>query len=77
VRVVNVEEYHYDGECLAKAEELGHPGIVAITQKQVCIDPTIASGVAYEVQENFDKRGPKKAQIIFPLKHFLPPKVVK
>lgn len=25
----------YDGECLAKAEELGKPGLVTIKQKQV------------------------------------------
>lgn len=30
--------YHYDGECLAKAEELGHPDIVSITQKQASRD---------------------------------------
>lgn len=31
----DAENYHYDGECLAKAEELGYPDIVSIIQKQV------------------------------------------
>ena len=35
MRVEDAESYHYDGECLAKAEELGFPDLVSITQKQV------------------------------------------
>ena len=35
VEVENAEAYMYDGECLAKAEELGKPGLVTIKQKQV------------------------------------------
>ncbi len=35
VRVEEPESYHYDGECLAKAEELGFPDIISIQQKQV------------------------------------------
>ncbi len=31
----NVEAYHYDGECLAKAEELGKPGVLTVRQIQV------------------------------------------
>jgi len=33
--VHNVEAYHYDGECLAKAEELGKPGVLTVRQIQV------------------------------------------
>ena len=29
-----MEAYHYDGECLAKAEELGKPGVLSIKQLQ-------------------------------------------
>ena len=32
--VADAEGYRYDGECLAKAEELGVPGLVTIVQKQ-------------------------------------------
>ena len=35
VEVEDPERYRYDGECLLKAEEMGHPGIVDIQQKQV------------------------------------------
>ena len=35
VHISDVEAYHYDGECIAKAEELGYPGLVTINQKQV------------------------------------------
>jgi hypothetical protein len=35
VEVEDPEKYRFDGECLAKAEEMGHPGIVDIVQKQV------------------------------------------
>jgi hypothetical protein len=35
VEVVSPELYMYDGECLAKAEELGKPGLVTIKQRQV------------------------------------------
>ena len=31
----NAEAYMYDGECLAKAEEMGKPGLVTIRQRQV------------------------------------------
>jgi len=34
VEIVDAERYRYDGECLIKAQEMGHPGIVNITQKQ-------------------------------------------
>lgn len=34
VEVTNPELYQYDGEVLAKAEEMGKPGLVAIKQKQ-------------------------------------------
>jgi hypothetical protein len=37
--------------------------------------PQLTEG--YTVQENFDKRDKKKAQITFPLRHISPPKVVK
>ena len=30
-----MEAYHYDGECLAKAEELGKPGVLTVRQIQV------------------------------------------
>ncbi len=30
VEIVNLEAYAYDGECIAKAEELGKPGLVDI-----------------------------------------------
>jgi hypothetical protein len=30
VEVVSAEAYAYDGECIAKAEELGKPGLVDI-----------------------------------------------
>ena len=36
VEVVNPELYMYDGEVIAKAEEMGKPGLVTIKQKQVC-----------------------------------------
>jgi hypothetical protein len=35
---------------------------------------SLAAGI--HVQENFDKRGQKKAQITVPLRHFFPLKVV-
>lgn len=35
VEVENAEAYMYDGECLAKAEEMGKPGLVTIKQRQV------------------------------------------
>lgn len=35
VEIENAEWYRFDGECLSKAEEMGHPGIVTIKQKQV------------------------------------------
>ena len=35
VEVANPELYMYDGEVLAKAEEMGKPGLVTIKQKQV------------------------------------------
>ena len=35
VEIVNAEAYAYDGECIAKAEELGKPGLVDIQPKQV------------------------------------------
>jgi hypothetical protein len=35
VEVPNPELYQYDGEVLAKAEEMGKPGLVDIKQKQV------------------------------------------
>ena len=35
MEVTNPELYQYDGEVLAKAEEMGKPGLVAIKQKQV------------------------------------------
>lgn len=35
VEVEDPERYRFDGECLLKAEEMGHPGIVEIEQKQV------------------------------------------
>lgn len=35
VEVVNPELYMYDGEVIAKAEEMGKPGLVTIKQKQV------------------------------------------
>jgi len=34
VEIEEVEKYRFDGECLIKAEEMGHPGIVEIHQKQ-------------------------------------------
>ncbi|KAG1666243.1 hypothetical protein FOA52_011545 [Chlamydomonas sp. UWO 241] len=34
VEIEDAERYRYDNECLAKAEEMGHPGIVSIRQKQ-------------------------------------------
>lgn len=33
--MVNPELYMYDGEVIAKAEEMGKPGLVTIKQKQV------------------------------------------
>lgn len=38
---MNAEAYHYDGECIAKAEELGHPEIITINQKQVNLDSSL------------------------------------
>lgn len=35
VEVTNPELYMYDGEVIAKAEEMGKPGLVTIKQKQV------------------------------------------
>jgi hypothetical protein len=35
VEIEDAEKYRFDGECLLKAEEMGHPGIVQIEQKQV------------------------------------------
>ena len=35
VEVTNPELYMYDGEVIAKAEEMGKPGLVSIKQKQV------------------------------------------
>lgn len=35
IEIDNPEAYKFDGECLLKAEEMGHPGIVEIKQKQV------------------------------------------
>lgn len=34
IEVHDVEAYHYDGECLAKAEELGKPGVLTVKQLQ-------------------------------------------
>jgi DNA-directed RNA polymerase II subunit RPB3 len=34
IEVAEAEQYRYDGEVLAKAEELGKPGAITITQKQ-------------------------------------------
>ncbi|GFH31149.1 DNA-directed RNA polymerase II, 36 kDa polypeptide, partial [Haematococcus lacustris] len=33
VEIDNVENYRYDGDVLAKAEELGKPGVISIRQK--------------------------------------------
>lgn len=38
VEVHNVEAYHYDGECLAKADDMGKPGVLVIKQLQVCLE---------------------------------------
>lgn len=35
VEVHNVEAYHYDGECLAKADEMRKTGVLVIKQLQV------------------------------------------
>ena len=35
MEVTNPELYMYDGEVIAKAEEMGKPGLVSIKQKQV------------------------------------------
>lgn len=35
VEVDNAELYQYDGEALAKSEELGKPGLVTIKERQV------------------------------------------
>lgn len=44
-----MELYHYDGECLAKAEELGHPDLVSIVQKQVRRSPKLLSPIYLQV----------------------------
>jgi hypothetical protein len=38
VEVLSPEAYAYDGECIAKAEELGKPGIVDIRPLPVSTD---------------------------------------
>ena len=35
VEIDQVEQYHFDGETLAKAEELGKPGLVTFKERQV------------------------------------------
>lgn len=37
VELDDVEQYRYDGEAEAKAEELGKPGLVTIKERQVGI----------------------------------------
>ena len=33
-----MEAYHYDGECLAKADDMGKTGVLVIKQLQVCLE---------------------------------------
>lgn len=35
VDIFNAEAYAYDGECIAKAEEMRKPGLIDIQPKQV------------------------------------------
>jgi len=35
IDIVNAELYHYDGDCIAKAADMGFPGLVDIRQRQV------------------------------------------
>ena len=35
IDVVNAEAYHYDGDCIAKAEDMGFQGLVDIKQQHV------------------------------------------
>ena len=35
IDIVNPEAYHYDGDCIAKAADMGFPGLVDIRQRQV------------------------------------------
>ena len=35
IDIVNPELYHYDGDCIAKAADMGFPGLVDIRQRQV------------------------------------------
>lgn len=37
VEIINAEAYAYDGECIAKAEEMRKPGLIDIQPKQVCM----------------------------------------
>lgn len=37
VETDQIEQYHWDGEALAKAEELGKPGLVTIKERQVSL----------------------------------------
>lgn len=34
IDIVNVEAYHYDGDCIVKAADMGFPGLVDIRQRQ-------------------------------------------
>ena len=35
IDILNAELYHYDGDCIAKAADMGFPGLVDIRQRQV------------------------------------------
>lgn len=35
IDIVNAEAYHYDGDCIAKAEDMGFQGLVDIKQRHV------------------------------------------
>jgi hypothetical protein len=51
--------------------------IVGLGFRVLALSGTVKLCFDVLVQENFDKREKKKAQITFPLRHFFPLKVVK
>jgi len=47
IDIVNAELYHYDGDCIAKAADMGYPGLVDIRQRQV-INPDLDCPPSHE-----------------------------
>lgn len=51
VEVENPEAYTYDGEVLAKAEDMGKPGLVEITMREDCFIFRVESTLARSAKD--------------------------